>query len=81
MILLAAKGLENKEIAKRLRQDPGKVGRWRQRYASFGFRGIVKDKTRPGGKPNMQGLDLIKNAVFALLHSPPSQHNINRTSW
>ena len=32
MILLAADGLENKKIAVRLGQDPGKVGRWRQRY-------------------------------------------------
>jgi transposase len=48
MILLAADGLENQEIAKRLKQDPGKVGRWRQRYARQGLAGILKDKTRPG---------------------------------
>ena len=48
MILLAAEGLENREIARRLEQDPGKVGRWRQRYAQLGLEGILKDKTRPG---------------------------------
>jgi len=48
MILLAADGLENKEIAQCLGQDPGKVGRWRRRYAEQGLPGIVKDKTRPG---------------------------------
>ena len=48
IILLAAEGLENKEIAVRLGQDPGKVGRWRKRYAEYGFAGIEKDKTRPG---------------------------------
>ena len=47
MILLAAEGLENQEIARQLRQDPGKVGRWRQRYAGLGLAGLLKDKTRP----------------------------------
>ena len=35
-------------MAKTLRQDPGKVGRWRKRYAQQGLAGILKDKTRPG---------------------------------
>ena len=48
MILPAAEGVENQEIARRLKQDPGKVGRWRQRYAGQGLAGILKDKTRPG---------------------------------
>ena len=42
MILLAADGLENKKIAVRLGQDPGKVGRWRQRYVQMGLAGILK---------------------------------------
>lgn len=48
IVLLAADGVENREIARELRQDPGKVGRWRQRYAKQGLAGILKDKTRPG---------------------------------
>jgi transposase len=48
IILLAAEGLENREIAERLGQDAGKVGRWRNRYAEHGLEGILKDKTRPG---------------------------------
>lgn len=48
IILLAAQGLENKEIAVTLGQDAGKVGRWRKRYAELGLAGIEKDKTRPG---------------------------------
>lgn len=51
MVLLAADGLENKEIADRLGQDPGKVGRWRSRYAKTGMAGILKDKARPGRIP------------------------------
>lgn len=48
IILLAALGMENKDIAAHLGQDPGKVGRWRKRYAELGLAGIEKDKTRPG---------------------------------
>lgn len=48
IVLLAAQGLENKDIAARLGQDKMKVGRWRQRYAKFGLAGILKDKSRPG---------------------------------
>jgi transposase len=51
IVLLAADGLENKEIASELGQDRGKVGRWRQRYAQHGMDGILKDKTRPGRIP------------------------------
>lgn len=48
IVLLAAEGLENKQIARRLKQDPGKVGRWRRRYVESGMKGIEKDKSRPG---------------------------------
>ncbi len=51
MILLAADGYENQWIAEKLKQDPGKVGRWRKRYAQQGLAGILKDKTRPGRIP------------------------------
>ncbi len=51
IILLAADGYENQEIAEKLKQDPGKVGRWRKRYAQQGLAGILKDKTRPGRIP------------------------------
>lgn len=48
IILLAADGLENKVIAQRLGEDPGKVGRWRSRYSKHGLAGIERDATRPG---------------------------------
>lgn len=51
IVLLAAAGFENKEIARHTGMDPGKVGRWRQRYASQRLPGILKDKSRPGGLP------------------------------
>ena len=53
IILLAADGLQNKEIAQRLGQDKMKVGKWRQRYARDGLNGILKDKTRLGRIPGL----------------------------
>jgi len=50
-VLLAADGLQNREIADRLGEDVMKVGRWRHRYAQAGLPGILKDKSRPGRIP------------------------------
>lgn len=44
IVLLAAEGLDNTEIAGELGQNRGKVGRWRKRYAEKGLAGIEKDK-------------------------------------
>lgn len=51
IVLLASKGMQNLQIAKETGADPGKVGRWRTRYAKLGLNGILKDKTRPGRIP------------------------------
>ncbi len=48
MVLLASEGMKNQEIAAVLKQDAGKVGRWRKRYGQGGLEAILKDKTRPG---------------------------------
>lgn len=71
LVLLAAEGLQNKEIARRTGMDRGKVGRWRQRSATRGLAGILKDKTRPAGKePVSQALR--KRMVELTLHGKPS---------
>jgi transposase len=51
IILLAAEGLRNDEIAQRLSTSRFKVSRWRERYARQGFTGIEKDAPRPGRTP------------------------------
>ena len=70
MGLMAADGFQNKEIAQRIGMDPGKVGRWRQRYASKRLPGILKDKHRPGGIPAVS--KTIRTRIIKLtLHSKP----------
>lgn len=48
IILHAADGLENQQIAQRMGISRQKAGRWRDRYATHGLAGIEKDAPRPG---------------------------------
>jgi transposase len=70
IVLLAAEGRNNKEIAQSLGTDNAKVGRWRQRYASRRLAGILKDKTRPGGMAAVPPASRAR-IVKLTLHSKP----------
>ena len=51
---------------------------WRR----FNIMGIESlSQKRPGPAPTKAVDGTIKAAVFSIIHSPPSEHNINRTSW
>lgn len=76
IILLADQGLENREIAMRLGQDAGKVGRWRNRFAQDRLEGIIKDKTRPGRIAPLSNAQRSK-IVELTLNSKPA----NATHW
>ncbi len=53
IVLLAAEGKQNKEIASQLGISRETAGRWRRRYAESGIPGIEKDASRPGGTPSL----------------------------
>ena len=53
IVLLAAKGLENREIAQRLSVGNDLVSRWRRRYLAARLAGIEKDAPRPGRTPSI----------------------------
>lgn len=59
IILLADEGLSNNEIAERLPFSVHKIGRWRNRFAESGFKGIEKDLPRGA---NHGGADSKKQA-------------------
>ena len=61
IVLAAAEGLENKEIAVRLEASADTVGKWRRRYAAEGLDGLY-DEPRPGA-PRQIGDDAIAEAV------------------
>ena len=51
IVLLAAHGLENKQIAAQLGVSRQLVARWRTRFLESGIAGIAKDAPRPGRTP------------------------------
>ena len=60
MILMAADGKTNLEIADLTGAKPHTIGRWRHRFAELRLEGITKDLPR-GGRPRSQR-DLISFA-------------------
>ena len=80
IVLLAAAGLENKEIALQLGQDKMKVGRWRHRYAQRGIEGILKDKSRPGRIPALPSSTKSRIISLTLKEKPEGATHWSRTS-
>jgi transposase len=52
IVLLAAQGLQNKDIAEQLKVGRVQVARWRERYVESGLAGIERDL--PRGAPPMK---------------------------
>ena len=48
------------------------------KFNDMGAEGLFRE--RPRRIPKAED-ETIKAAVFSMIHSPPSEHNINRTSW
>jgi transposase len=54
------------------------VRKYRNKFESTGADAMFARQTKSNCKINNENL---RNAVFSLLHEPPSNHGINRTSW
>ena len=76
IVLLAAEGLENNQIARRMYITPEKVARWRNRFLAGGIAALEKDAPRPG-KPRTITNREVKSIVEMTLHEKPS----NATHW
>jgi transposase len=63
VVLRAAEGLQNKQIAAELDTDPQFVGRWRTRFAQGGLRAIEKDAPRSGRKSSPKVVQRILKAT------------------
>lgn len=80
MVLLAADGWTNQEIAAELSTNNIKVGRWRKRYAEGGLVAIQKERPRGGnyaGKDSVQQAKLHQRIVEATTQSVP----LDATHW
>ncbi len=62
IILLAAGGKQNKEIASELQISVQKSARWRARFLECGIAGLEKDATRPGRTPSIPAA-LVKRVI------------------
>ena len=67
IVLLAAEGLENKQIAQRLGIWPEKAARWRSRFLAGGIASLEKDAPRPG-RTRTIGDRRMKKVVEMTLH-------------
>jgi transposase len=69
IVLLAAEGLENKEICANLDVDPNTVGKWRRRFSERRVDGLL-DELRPG-RPREIGDDEIAATIRLTLETTP----------
>jgi transposase len=69
IVLLSVERLPVLEIARRVGISRPAVWRWQQRYGEEGVDGLLRDKTRPPGKPRLAPATLAK--VLALTCSEP----------
>jgi len=76
IILLAAEGMENKDIALHVGTDRRTVSRWRNRYAQMGIDGIMKDAPRSGRIPTKRN-SLVRRIVTVTTQTKPD----NATHW
>ena len=74
IVLLAAEGLENKQIAAALNVAPRMVALWRGRFIELGIEGLLQDAPRPGRTPTISQMPhLIAKTTQRLPH--------NATQW
>jgi transposase len=76
IVLAAAEGKENKDIASELNITRGAVARWRDRFAESGIAGLEKDAPR-GGRPPKARDDLVRRIIEMTTQQKPA----NATHW
>ena len=76
IVLLAAGGLDNQEIAAKLDITRQKAGRWRDRFVEDGLGGIEKDASRSGRIPSIGRRKRARIVKKTVEGKPP-----NATHW
>jgi len=76
IILLAANGMQNKDIAVEVDLDRRQVAQWRQRFLEGGIDALRKDAPR-SGRPATVSAQMESRIVHATLHDTPA----NATHW
>ena len=76
VVLLAAKGLQNRDISAQAGLDRRQVALWRQRFLDGGIEALRKDAPR-SGRPATITAETESRIVQATLHDKP----VNATHW
>ena len=76
IVLLAADGKQDIEIADQMGISPKKAGRWRQRFLDAGLKGLEKDAPRPG-RPVAITPKMVQQVIEKTTQSKPA----NATHW
>jgi transposase len=76
IVLLAAEGKQNKEIAAELRIMPRIAALWRSRFLELGLDGLIKDGPRSGRKPSLS-TEKVQRIVRRTIDEVPR----NATQW
>lgn len=66
IVLLAAAGQSNREIAAELMIGRVQVGRWRERYTEGGLAAIEQDLPRGGRKPKVDAAEIVRRTTQTL---------------
>jgi len=76
IVLLAAAGKQDKEIAAELGITAHKAARWRNRFLDLGMAGLEKDAPRPGRTPRISAAK-VKRVIYKTTLEKPA----NATHW
>ena len=76
IVLLAAAGRQDKQIAVAMKITPKKVARWRSRFLTLGMEGLKRDASRPGRSPKITASFARRVVRMTTGQKPP-----NATHW
>lgn len=71
VILLAAQGWQNKDIAREVKLDRRQVALWRRRFIEGGLPALLQDAARPGRTPSVTS-EVEARILRTTLHEPPT---------
>jgi transposase len=80
VVLLAAKGLTNQRIARRMSMGINAVGKWRSRYAQSGLAGLIRDRPGRGRKPRIDAATIEQIVKKTTTETPPGRTQWSQTS-
>ena len=76
IVLLSGEGVSTNRLMAMLHTTTPTITRWRNRYESAGVQGLLKDKSRPGRKQQIEAAK-IREVIEKTLHEKP----MNATHW